>query len=53
MLATGLPFTFSRSAIAPLAPAARLGEHTAEALREWLGLDAAEVETLEAQGGLV
>jgi len=34
----------------PIKPAPLLGEHTAEVFDEWLGLDAAEVETLRKQG---
>jgi crotonobetainyl-CoA:carnitine CoA-transferase CaiB-like acyl-CoA transferase len=33
----------------PIKPAPLLGEHTAEVLDEWLGLDALEVETLRKQ----
>ena len=35
---------------APLKPAPLLGEHTAEALGDWLGLSAAEVEALRGDG---
>jgi len=53
MPATGVPFSFSRSAIAPLAPAPALGEHTEQALGEWLGLTADEARSLGEQGALV
>src|SRR5713101_4626167 len=35
---------------APVKPAPLLGEHTTEALGDWLGLDAAEVEALHREG---
>src|SRR5215472_14011310 len=38
------------SAVAPLKPAPLLGEHTVEALGDWLGLSAAEVEALRREG---
>src|SRR5204863_5400819 len=34
----------------PVKPAPLLGEHTAEALHDWLGLDAAAVEALRKEG---
>jgi benzylsuccinate CoA-transferase BbsF subunit len=52
MMVTGLPFTFGRSALAPLKAAPRLGEHTREVLAEWAGFDDAEIADLEAQGVL-
>ena len=51
-LATGLPFEFSRSPVAPLSPAPRVGEHTKAALEEWLGLSAAKIAELAATGAL-
>jgi len=51
-LATGLPFEFSRSPVAPLSPAPRVGEHTQAALEEWLGLPAAKIAELAATGAL-
>jgi len=36
--------------VAPLKPAPLLGEHTNEALGDWLGLSAAEVEALRGDG---
>jgi crotonobetainyl-CoA:carnitine CoA-transferase CaiB-like acyl-CoA transferase len=52
MRVTGLPFTFSRSTLAPLRPAPRLGEHTQAVLAEWVGLTEAEIAGLEAAGAL-
>ena len=52
MLVTGLPFTFSRSALAVRKPAPYLGEHTREILAEWGGFGQAEIADLEAQGAL-
>jgi formyl-CoA transferase len=37
-------------AVAPIKPAPLLGEHTTEALGEWLGLSAAEVDALHKDG---
>src|SRR6516164_9810026 len=37
-------------AVAPLKPAPLLGEHTTETLSDWLGLGAADVETLRREG---
>ena len=37
-------------AVAPIKPAPLLGEHTKEALGEWLGLNDGEVETLRRDG---
>jgi crotonobetainyl-CoA:carnitine CoA-transferase CaiB-like acyl-CoA transferase len=37
-------------AVAPVKPAPLLGEHTTEALGDWLGLSAAEVEALHKDG---
>jgi crotonobetainyl-CoA:carnitine CoA-transferase CaiB-like acyl-CoA transferase len=53
MLATGVPFGFGVSRIAPLAPAPRLGEHTHTALQEWLGMTPDEIAAVEAEGTLV
>lgn len=36
----------------PLRPAPRLGEHTADVLREWLGMSAKEIESLTDMGVL-
>jgi CoA:oxalate CoA-transferase len=47
-----LPYRFSRSALAPFRRAPLRGEHDEEVLREWLGLDAARVAALRAQGVL-
>ena len=53
ILVTGLPFTYSRSAVAPLQPAPSLGQHTQEVLDEWLGMTEAEINALEEEGALV
>jgi crotonobetainyl-CoA:carnitine CoA-transferase CaiB-like acyl-CoA transferase len=39
-------------AVAPIKPAPLLGEHTEEALGDWLGLGAAEVEALRKDGAV-
>jgi len=39
-------------AVAPIKPAPLLGEHTKEALGEWLGLSPAEVDALHKDGVL-
>ena len=52
-ITTGVPFTFGTSLLAPLRPAPVMGEHTREALKEWLGLADNEVKDLENQGALV
>jgi crotonobetainyl-CoA:carnitine CoA-transferase CaiB-like acyl-CoA transferase len=51
--ATGVPFSFAKAAIAPLAPAPALGEHTEQALGEWLGMTPDDVKSLGEQGALV
>ncbi len=51
--ATGVPFAFERNGLAPLAPAPALGQHTEQALSEWLGMTADDVRTLGEQGALV
>ena len=53
ILVTGLPFTYSRSAVARPKPAPGLGQHTQEVLGEWLGMSGAEIGALEAEGALV
>jgi benzylsuccinate CoA-transferase BbsF subunit len=53
MPATGTPFSFAKSAIAPLAPAPALGEHTEQALGEWLGLTPDDMRSLGEHGALV
>lgn len=52
-LATGVPFSFGRSAVNAPAPAAALGEHTKSALEEWLGMSGEEIQALDAEGALV
>jgi crotonobetainyl-CoA:carnitine CoA-transferase CaiB-like acyl-CoA transferase len=49
MAMTTWPVRFD-GAVAPIKPAPLLGEHTAEALADWLGIDAAEVEALHRDG---
>jgi crotonobetainyl-CoA:carnitine CoA-transferase CaiB-like acyl-CoA transferase len=44
------PFSLSRAPAATLTPAPLLGEHTSYVLQDLIGLDAAEVEALRAQG---
>jgi len=52
-LATGIPFTFTASSLSPLRPAPALGEHTTEAITDWLGLTDTEIGNLQEQGVLV
>jgi crotonobetainyl-CoA:carnitine CoA-transferase CaiB-like acyl-CoA transferase len=49
MTMTTWPVRFD-GAPAPVKPAPLLGEHTAEALSDWLGLGAGEVEALRKDG---
>lgn len=51
-LATGVPFRFSRSRLAPMAPAPGLGEHSRSVLKSWLNLSDSEIDRLEKQGAL-
>jgi benzylsuccinate CoA-transferase BbsF subunit len=51
-LAAGLPFTFGTSQVEPLVPPEAMGEHTRQALTEWIGLTAAEIDELDAAGAL-
>ena len=44
------PLRFSEDAVEYRRPPPRLGEHTREVLREWLGLDPAALEALERAG---
>ena len=52
MLVTGLPMQFDVGGAAPPAPAPRLGEHTQQALQEWLGMSAEETEPFVDEGTL-
>jgi crotonobetainyl-CoA:carnitine CoA-transferase CaiB-like acyl-CoA transferase len=52
-LLTGLPFSFSPPRRQEFGPAPRLGEHTEEALKQWLNLDPAEILRLRDAGALV
>ncbi|MFO1318213.1 MAG: CoA transferase [Burkholderiales bacterium] len=46
------PLRFSATPVEYRRPPPRLGEHTAEVLHDWLGLDAAAVATLRGAGAL-
>ena len=48
-----VPFSFSRSAVTPVTAACQLGEHTREALQDWLGMHDAEIDELDRQHALV
>jgi benzylsuccinate CoA-transferase BbsF subunit len=52
-LAAGLPFSLGASATRPLEPPAPIGGHTREALTDWIGMSADEIDELEAGGALV
>jgi crotonobetainyl-CoA:carnitine CoA-transferase CaiB-like acyl-CoA transferase len=51
MAMTTWPVRFD-GAVAPLEPAPLLGEHTKEALSEWLGLDDAAIAELKQAGAI-
>jgi benzylsuccinate CoA-transferase BbsF subunit len=51
-LFTGLPFGFAPRRRQDFGPAPRLGEHTDDALKAWLGLDGAAISTLRNTGVL-
>ena len=51
-LLTGLPFSFIPRRKQTFGPAPRLGEHTEEALRSWLGLQPEEIAKLREAGAL-
>jgi benzylsuccinate CoA-transferase BbsF subunit len=51
-LLTGLPFSFVPCRKQAFGQAPRLGEHTEDALRDWLGLEAAEIANLQKAGAL-
>jgi len=53
VLASSVPFRFSRSPLAPMTRACRLGEHTAEVLHDWLGFDDDKIGALDAQKAFV
>jgi benzylsuccinate CoA-transferase BbsF subunit len=53
ILHTVLPFGFAPRDEPAFAAAPRLGEHTDEGLRDWLGLDVAEIARLHETGALV
>ena len=53
LMATSVPFEFDRSCVAPLKPPPRLGEHTREILRDWLGIGNIEFADIERQRILV
>jgi crotonobetainyl-CoA:carnitine CoA-transferase CaiB-like acyl-CoA transferase len=52
-LHTGLPFTFVPRRRQELGTAPRLGEHTDEALKQWLNLDPSSISRLREAGALV
>ena len=52
VLVSRQPFSFIPRDDAPLRSPARLGEHTEEGLRDWLGLTAAEIQQLQEVGAL-
>jgi benzylsuccinate CoA-transferase BbsF subunit len=52
-LLTGLPFSFKPRAPREFGAAPRLGEHTDDALKGWIGLDDGELQELHAAGVLV
>jgi benzylsuccinate CoA-transferase BbsF subunit len=52
-LLTGLPFSFRPRKKQEFGKTPRLGEHTDDALREWAGLDARELQRLHDAGVLV
>ncbi len=49
---TGAPFRSDQAEVGVRGPAPRLGEHTREVLSERLGLDAATLDALEADGAI-
>lgn len=53
ILLTGLPFGFVPRKPQDFGKTPRLGEHTGDALKEWIGLDAAEIKNLHDAGVLV
>ena len=53
VLAATVPFSMSGNAVAPIGAPSQLGEHTHEALRDWLNLDDAEIDALERENALV
>ncbi|MBI2357675.1 MAG: CoA transferase [Deltaproteobacteria bacterium] len=53
MLTTTLPLSLSFSPSAPFRPAPKLGEHTQEVLKDWLGIPDSELVELNERGALV
>ncbi len=53
VLAATVPFSLSGNAIAPIGAPSQLGEHTHEALRDWLNLHDAEIDALERENALI
>lgn len=53
MLVTGHPFFFLSGSLPAPRPAPSLGQHTSEALSDWLGMSEGEVSSLVDQGVLV
>ena len=52
MLVTRLPMEFDMGGSAPLAPAPRLGEHTNQALQDWLGMSTEDIAPFTDEGAL-
>jgi crotonobetainyl-CoA:carnitine CoA-transferase CaiB-like acyl-CoA transferase len=48
-----MPYRFSAASCGPRGSAAFVGEHNADVLSEWLGLDAESIARLEATGALI
>ena len=49
LVAPSVPFTFSQSTVEPVGAPCKLGEHNADVLRDWLGLDRAAFDALGRQ----
>lgn len=53
VLAATLPFSFSRSTVEPVGAVCALGEHTSAVMRDWLGMDGAEIDALDRRRAFV
>jgi crotonobetainyl-CoA:carnitine CoA-transferase CaiB-like acyl-CoA transferase len=53
VLMSALPFAFAPRGEQRFGATPRLGEHTGDGLRDWLGLDDAEIASLQQSGALV
>jgi benzylsuccinate CoA-transferase BbsF subunit len=49
LVAPSVPFSFSVSSVEPLGAPCNLGEHNADVLRDWLGMDAAEIAAVASE----